>query len=81
MDLENIDRASFAGVSLNIEEVSGLQVAMLQRLREERLVSKLKLWGKILGVERDYLITCSLMPTEAFPDKKFFYWYCVVSRV
>ena len=62
------------GQALNIEELSGLEVAMLQRKLQENLVGKMLFWGKIFGSTQDYLIVYHVNPFDEFPDKKFYYW-------
>lgn len=78
MDLNNISRLSaLNGASLNAEEVSGLQVAMLQRKLEENLNGKLYFWGKIFGAKQDYLIVFLLDTADDFPSRK--YYFCTTS--
>eukprot|EP01032_Pedospumella_encystans_P037363 gene37363-42319_t len=56
MDLNSVHRISqVQGQGLNIEEFSGLEVAMLQRKLQENLVGKMYFWGKIFGTTQDYL--------------------------
>lgn len=74
MDLEALHNLSPLGLSLTPEERSGLQVAMLQRMHEEGLPRPLLFWGKIMGIERDYLVCYCLSYTDAFPEKLFYYW-------
>jgi hypothetical protein len=75
MDLQNIGRlAPSSGFSLNIEEQSGLEVAMIQRKQEEALQGKFLFWGKIFGATQDYLIATVIDNSQDFPDKKYYYW-------
>ena len=75
MDLNNTYRVGpMLGQGLNIEEISGLEVAMLQRKLQENLVGKMFFWGKIFGSTQDYLLVFHVNPFDAFPDKKFYYW-------
>ena len=47
MELQNIERTGgMSGMGLNIEEISGLEVAMLQRKLEENLPGKMYFWGE-----------------------------------
>jgi hypothetical protein len=62
------------GHTLNIEEISGLEVAMLQRRLQENLVGKMMFWGKIYGSTQDYLIVYNVDPFDEFPDKRFYFW-------
>ena len=75
MDLQNIGRlAPSSGFSLNIEEQSGLEVAMIQRKQEEALQGKFLFWGKIFGATQDYLIATVIDNSQDFPEKKYYYW-------
>jgi len=78
MDLSSVFRISpVSGYTLNVEESSGLEVAMLQRKLQENLVGKLFFWGKIFGSTQDYLIVHNINPYDEFPDKKFY--FCTTS--
>ena len=75
MELHNVSRISSAcGFSLNVEEITGLEVAMLQRKREENLSGKLMFWGKVFGTTQDYLVVFCIDTGSDFPDKKYYYW-------
>lgn len=76
MELNNIPRLSPCnGATLNIEEMSALEVHMLKRKLEENLAGKMYFWGKIYGTrEKDYLIVYNINPFQEFPDKKYYYW-------
>ncbi len=75
MDLNNVHRIGpLQGQGLNMEEISGLEVAMLQRKLQENLVGKMLFWGKIFGSTQDYLLVYHVNPFDEFPDKKFYYW-------
>ena len=75
MDLQNVSKVSaLSGYNLNIEESSGLEVAILQRKREESLTGRLAFWGKIFGVTQDYLIVVLIDSSDEFPSKKYYYW-------
>ena len=75
MDLNQLPQVGpLQGNTLNVEEVSGLEVAMLQRKLQENLVGKLSFWGKIYGSTQDYLIVYHVNPFDEFPDKKFYFW-------
>jgi len=79
MDLNNINRiGSLFGTGLNAEEISGLEVAVLQRKLEENLSGKMLFWGKIFGSTQDYLIICNLNTFADFPEKK--YYFCTTSN-
>mmetsp|Transcript_45514 Transcript_45514/g.142553 ORF Transcript_45514/g.142553 Transcript_45514/m.142553 type:complete len:275 (-) Transcript_45514:352-1176(-) len=69
----SIDKLPPSGFCLTIEERSALQVSMLQREREEKLGSKLQLWGKIFGEVNDYIVVFCLVPTATFPQRCYFY--------
>jgi len=75
MELHNLSRISpVCGFTLNIEEIAGLEVAMLQRRREESLPGKLIFWGKIFGTTQDYLCVYYIDKHADFPLKKYYYW-------
>lgn len=65
------------GQTLNVEEISGLEVAMLQRKLQENLLGKMLFWGKIYGSTQDYLVVFHVNPFDEFPDKKFY--FCTTS--
>mmetsp|Transcript_19691 Transcript_19691/g.19791 ORF Transcript_19691/g.19791 Transcript_19691/m.19791 type:complete len:275 (-) Transcript_19691:95-919(-) len=78
MELQNIGRiSSVCAYGLNVEETAGLEVAMLQRRREENLSGRLLFWGKVFGVTQDYLVVYSVDIQSDFPEKK--YYYCTTS--
>lgn len=80
MELSNISKVSaISGHTLNMEEVAGLEVAVLQRRREESLMGQMLFWGKIFGSTQDYLVVVNLDGTASaeFPTKK--YYYCTTS--
>lgn len=75
MDLQNVSKVSaLSGYNLSIEETSGLEVAILQRKREENLSGRLVFWGKVFGVTQDYLVVLLIDPSDEFPNKKYYYW-------
>lgn len=75
MDLNSVHRiAQVHGNGLNIEEFSGLEVAMLQRKLQENLDGKMFFWGKIFGTTQDYLIVHHIDPFADFPEKKYYFW-------
>lgn len=73
MDLDQLQRLAPTGQTLNLEERAGLKVGFAQREREENLPTRLQFWGKIMGVENDYLVATHLLPTDTFPVKKYYY--------
>ena len=79
MDLQNIGRISeLNGNCLNVEEISGLEVAMMQRKLEENLPGKMYFWGKVFGSTQDYLVVHNIDPYAVFSEKKFYFW-CVLT--
>jgi hypothetical protein len=75
MDLQNITKVSPAtGYTLTVEEISGLEVSMLQRKREESVSGSFLFWGKIFGATQDYLVVVLISAASDFPHKKFYYW-------
>jgi hypothetical protein len=75
MDLNFVSKVGpLQGFTLNIEEVAGLEVGMLERKLKENLPGNLFFWGKIFGSTQDYLISYHIDPFDEFPDKKFYYW-------
>ena len=74
MNLSKIAQIStVSGYTLNTEELTGLENAMLQRELEEKM-GKMKFWGKIFGTVQDYLIVFSTDWNGKFPAKKFYFW-------
>ena len=73
MEISCIDRAGPSGNTLNVEERAGLEAAMLKRQLEEGL-DRLYFWGKVFGVESDYLVVFAIVPAGDFPTKKFYFW-------
>jgi len=74
MELQNVHRLGpMSGMTLNTEEMSGLESAMQQRKLEENLVGKMNFWGKIFGTTQDYLVVYNINPYAEFPEKKYFY--------
>jgi hypothetical protein len=47
LDVENIHKLGPSGHTLTIEEKAGLQVAIIQRQKEENFPSKPLFWGKV----------------------------------
>lgn len=79
MELHNIHRVGqMNGMTLNVEEQSGLEVAMQERKLEENLVGPMLFWGKIFGTTQDYLVVYNVNPYKEFPEKT--YYYCVTSN-
>lgn len=79
MDLEHLSRLSFCGHTLNVEERSGLEVAMAKRAVAEGL-RDFRFWGKIIGAEGAYLVCVALVDADTgMPAKRFYYW-CVPVR-
>lgn len=73
VDIDYLHRLGPSGSTLTIEERAGLQVAMLERQKEENYTSKPMFWGKILGELNDYLIVYVLLTDYEFPIKRFYY--------
>ena len=73
--MKNIERTGMMSCNgLNLEEISGLETALMKRKLEEKLFGKMLFWGKIFGTTQDYLIVYSIDPFAAFPDKKYYFW-------
>jgi len=65
--------AAVSGQTLNVEEISGLESAMVERKLEEKLTGKMQFWGKIFGSTQDYLIVQCMDLYGEFPEKSFYY--------
>jgi hypothetical protein len=79
MELQNAARLGpLAGACLSTEELSGLEVAVVERKLEENLVGKIYFWGKIYGSTQDYLVVFNVNPLADFPDKV--YYFCTTSN-
>lgn len=75
MDLNSLSKiAPVSGQTLNIEEISGLESAMVERKLEEKLTGKFQFWGKIFGSTQDYLIVQCMDLYSEFPEKTFYFW-------
>jgi radial spoke head protein 9 len=71
--LANIDRvAAASGFTLSVEELAGLELALIKRSNEENL-SNINFWGKIFGASADFLIAVSIVTSADFPVKKFYF--------
>jgi hypothetical protein len=78
MELQSIARLSVVnGATLSVEEVSGLETAMIQRSLAENLAGKMMFWGKVFGTTQDYLVVYNINPYSEFPDKKYYYWSAI----
>jgi len=78
MELHQLDNiGQLHGLALNMEEESGLEVAMVDRKLRENLVGKMMFWGKIFGSTQDYLIVYNVNSFDEFPDKKFY--FCITN--
>ena len=66
--------STFNGVCLNIEERFKLEIA-LNNLHLDIKSDEMWLWGKIIGVEKDYYVALALFFREhkEFPKKKFYF--------
>lgn len=74
MDLHSLPLiAGLSGQTLNIEEISALESAMVERKLEEKLTGKFQFWGKIFGVTQDYIVVQCMDLYSEFPEKKFYY--------
>ncbi|KAI9206251.1 uncharacterized protein BJ171DRAFT_597914 [Polychytrium aggregatum] len=70
LSLDDIAAFSSAGFVLNTEERAALRSSLLLKKNEERL-DEIGLWGKILGVQKDYMIAQAT--GEDHFVRKFFY--------
>ncbi|KAJ3007240.1 Radial spoke head protein 9 [Thoreauomyces humboldtii] len=70
LSLDDAPYFSLAGFTLNIEEKSALS-SSLQVKKEQEKLGDIWLWGKVLGVQRDYLVAQAI-GNDAF-DRKFYY--------
>lgn len=68
--LEDLNYFSLVGFTLNVEERSVLNSSMATKKAEEKL-SNIFLWGKVLGIQRDYYIAQSTGATLF--ERKYFY--------
>lgn len=73
--LDDLPYLSLAGFTLNTEEKAAIASSLEVKQDQEKL-DDIWLWGKILGVQRDYLIA------QAVADNVFarkFYYRCILS--
>ena len=75
MDLTALPRiACVSGQTLNVEEISALESAMVETRLKEKLTGKFQFWGKIFGSTQDYLIVQCVDMYSEFMEKKFYHW-------
>eukprot|EP00842_Homolaphlyctis_polyrhiza_P004571 jgi/Hompol1/5114/HPOL_004191-RA len=70
MTREDVALFTLAGFILNVEEQATLFTSLTIKKDEEKL-KNIYLWGKILGVQQDYIIAQSV--GESLFDRKYFY--------
>ena len=73
MSFLNLDDASYftlAGFTLNVEERAAI-AASLQLKKDQEKLETIALWGKILGIQRDYYVAQS--PGEGVFARKYYY--------
>ncbi|EGF81050.1 hypothetical protein BATDEDRAFT_24691 [Batrachochytrium dendrobatidis JAM81] len=70
--MESQDAAMFnlAGFTLNIEERASLFNSLVIKKEQEKLPN-IYLWGKVLGIQQDYLLAQSV--SESLFDRKYYY--------
>jgi radial spoke head protein 9 len=71
-EIEDIKQFSIAGFTLNVEEEACLSASLIKKMDEEKL-GTLNLWGKILGINKDYFIAQTCL-TEDKMKRKYYYW-------
>ncbi|KAJ3182887.1 Radial spoke head protein 9 [Gaertneriomyces sp. JEL0708] len=71
LKLEDISYLSLAGFTLNPEERTALESSLLLKQNEEKL-NHVSLWGKILGIQRDYYIAQATNNENVFARKYFY---------
>lgn len=74
-----MDQLAFSGHTLNVEERAGLEVAINRRKIENGL-TEAAFWGKITGLEADYIVVAGFGPSPEYPNKQFFFW-CVALAI
>lgn len=72
-NLDDTPILAASGVTLNTEERATL-ASSLVCLRDAENFHTVALWGKILGIQKDYLIAQALKGDDLF-NKKWFYRY------
>ena len=70
--LEDTSYFSLAGFTLNVEERAVLS-ASLQAKKDQEKLESITFWGKVLGINKDYLIAQAV--GKSFFDRKFYYRY------
>ena len=70
--LEDLTYFSLAGFTLNQEEKAVL-ASSLQVKKDQEKLATISFWGKIQGLQRDYLIAQST--GDSLFDRKYFYRY------
>ncbi|KAI8592249.1 Radial spoke head protein 9 [Geranomyces variabilis] len=69
--LDDVPYFTLAGFTLNIEERAALASSLQTKKAQEKL-DNIWLWGKVLGVQRDYLVAQALSSDDPF-SRKFYY--------
>ncbi|KAL2918041.1 hypothetical protein HK105_202455 [Polyrhizophydium stewartii] len=79
LNSEDVPAFTLAGFTLNVEERATLFASLAIKKDQEKLPS-IHLWGKILGINQDYLLAQSVSATSLF-ERKYYYtldnlnWY------
>lgn len=73
MDIHKLHNISWCGKTLTLEERAGVESAMIKRRVEEALPN-IYLWGKIDGIDADYLIFYSVASGDDYPVKSWYFW-------
>ncbi len=56
MQSENIHLAALTGYNFNLEEKILIQASLNSLKEDYKLDGQVEIWGKILGVQRDYIV-------------------------
>ncbi|KAJ3297018.1 Radial spoke head protein 9 [Borealophlyctis nickersoniae] len=71
LNLDDLPYFSLAGFTLNIEERAAI-TSSLQLKKDQEKLESIGLWGKILGVQRDYYIAQSVEQANVFARKYYY---------
>ncbi|KAJ3194769.1 Radial spoke head protein 9 [Irineochytrium annulatum] len=71
IDVESLSNFSLVGFVLNTEERAVISTSLRLKAQAEQLAGGIYLWGKIIGVNKDYLIAQA--PQESLFNRKFYY--------
>ena len=71
MQVQDLHLSAVSGYTFNLEETSALQSSLIL-LRDSQALNHVSVWGKILGVNKDYVIAQGFQD-DFIAGVKYFY--------